>query len=186
MAKPLFYASQAVIVSLLLFSGSAVADEGDKKPSAKRDQQFAKEAAMGGMAEVELGRLAADKAQSEEVKEFAEKMVEHHQKANEELNSIASEMGMTLPTDMGSKHSATKERLSKLSGAEFDRAYMKYMLSDHKKDIANFEKQANRGENTKLKEFASETLPTLREHLETAQGIAAKTGAQSADRMKQP
>jgi len=136
------------------------------------DTKFMKEAADGGMAEVQLGQLAASKASSDDVKKFGQRMVDDHSKANDQLKQLASQKQVDLPQDVSAKHKATKERLSKLSGAEFDRAYMSEMLKDHKKDVAEFERESKSAKDQDVKNFAAQTLPTLQEHLKQAQSIA--------------
>lgn len=143
------------------------------------DKDFAMKAAMGGMAEVQLGQLATQKASSEDVKQFGQRMVDDHSKANEELKTWASGKGVTLPSEPDSKQKAMMDRLSKLSGAEFDREYMKAMVKDHKEDISLFERQAKSGREMELKSFAEKTLPTLREHQTMANDVASKVGASS-------
>jgi len=138
------------------------------------DSQFAMKAAAGGMAEVKMGELAVKNASSADVKAFGQKMVDDHSKAGDKLKSIAAKDNISLPSEMGAKEKATYERLSKLQGAEFDKAYMRDMVKDHKTDVAEFQKEANGGKNSDLKQFASETLPTLQEHLKMAQDTAAK------------
>jgi putative membrane protein len=137
------------------------------------DRKFMTEAAQGGMAEVQLGQLATQKAQSDQVKQFGQKMVDDHTKANDQLKQIAASKGVTLPTDLDSKHKREMERLSKLSGAEFDREYMKHMVSDHKKDVSDFKKEAKSAKDADLKSFASSTEPTLEQHLQLAQSTDA-------------
>jgi putative membrane protein len=139
------------------------------------DHQFVMEAARGGMAEVELGQLAKDKAQSDAVKQFADRMITDHGKANDELKSLARSKSITLPADLDAMHKSTKDRLSKLSGAEFDRAYMQEMLSDHQKDVSEFQKESQSGSDPEIKAWAAKTLPTLQQHLQMAQ--AASRGA---------
>jgi putative membrane protein len=139
---------------------------------ASSDRQFIMEAAQGGMAEVELGQLAADKAESSAVKQFAQRMVTDHGKANDELKSLAQSKNITLPADLDAKHKATKDRLSKLSGAQFDRAYMQDMVSDHQKDVSEFKKQSTSAKDAELKAWAAKTLPTLQEHLQMAQAAS--------------
>ena len=138
------------------------------------DQHFMKEAAQGGMAEVELGQLAADKASTAEVKEFAQRMVKDHSQANDQLKQIASQKGVTLPTSLSAKDQATKNKLSKLSGDAFDQAYMSDMLKDHKTDIAAFQKETASGKDSDVKQFASQTLPTLKDHLKQAESVRPK------------
>jgi len=133
------------------------------------DQAFAMKAMQGGMAEVELGRLATQKASSDDVKKFGQQMVDDHTKANDELKSIVSSKGVTAPSMADSKSESMKTKLSGLSGAAFDKAYMQDMVSDHRKDVAEFEKEANSGTDPELKAFAAKTLPTLRQHLQMAE-----------------
>src|SRR5207302_11467093 len=103
------------------------------------DKTFVKKAAAGGLAEVELGQLATEKASSEDVKKFGQRMVDDHGKANDQLKQVASEEHITLPEGLSAKDKATKDRLEKLSGAQFDRAYMRDMVKDHRQDVAEFE-----------------------------------------------
>lgn len=133
------------------------------------DQMFMTKAAQGGMAEVEMGKLAKDHAQSQAVKDFGQRMVDDHSKAGDELKSLASQKNVTLPADMDAKSKAAYDRLSKLNGDAFDKAYMKGMLSDHRKDVAEFKKEANSGKDPDVKSWASKTLPTLEEHLKMAE-----------------
>ncbi len=133
------------------------------------DTKFAKEAAAGGMAEVKLGQLAAEKGSSDFVKQFGQKMVDDHGKANDDLKSVAEKENITLPTEMMPKEQALYDRLSKMSGSDFDAAYTKAMTTDHKKDVADFQKEANGGQNASLKDFATRTLPTLQQHLQMIQ-----------------
>jgi putative membrane protein len=109
-----------------------------KSAGVMSDQGFVKEAAIGGMAEVELGQLASTKATNEKVKAFGQRMVADHSKANDELKSLASSKNLTVPASVDAKHKATRDRLAKLSGVAFDRAYVSDMLADHRKDVAAF------------------------------------------------
>lgn len=146
------------------------------KTDSSSDKKFVQKAAAGGMFEVEAGKLATQKASSEEVKNFGQRMVDDHSKANEELKQIATDKGMQLPTQMDRKHKELLAKLSKMSGAEFDREYMNAMIKDHQKDIKEYSRQANKGKDPELKAFASKTLPVLKEHLKLAQDIAGKGG----------
>jgi putative membrane protein len=141
------------------------------------DEQFASEASSGGMAEVQLGQLAEQKGTSADVKAFGKRMVTDHTKAGEDLKKVAHDQGMTLPTTISKEDQITYDRLAKLDGAQFDAAYAKAMLQDHKKDVAAFEKQSTSGSNDALKQFAARTLPTLKDHLKEAQDLAQSTSA---------
>ena len=136
------------------------------------DTNFIKEAAQGGMMEVELGKAAQDKASNEKVKEFGKRMEQDHSKANNELKKIASDKGVQLSSDLDKKHKSKMDKLTKLSGAEFDRQYMRDMVSDHKDDVKKFQNEADKGKDPDLKKFASQTLPTLKEHLQLAESTA--------------
>lgn len=149
--------------------------EGSKGMAA--DHTFATMAAQGGMAEVALGQLAQQKASSDAVKQFGQRMVDDHTKVNDELKSIASTKNIALPAEVSAKDKATMDRLSKLSGAAFDRAYMQDMVADHKKDVSEFRHESENGTDADMKAFAAKTLPTLEEHLKMAEQTAAQTKA---------
>ena len=140
------------------------------------EQHFMREAAQGGMAEVQLGQLAARQAANADVKNFGQRMVDDHSKANDELNQLAKSEDVTLPTTVDKKATATQQHLAKLSGADFDRAYMEEMVKDHKKDVAAFEHEAAQAQDPDVKQWAAKTLPTLKEHLDLAQKTAEKVG----------
>jgi putative membrane protein len=155
-------------------------DNGASKMMKSVDTHFAIKAAQGGMAEVKLGQLAADKASSPDVKAFGQHMMDDHTKANDQLKSIAQGEGITLPGDVNQKQQATYDRLSKLSGADFDKQYVKSMVMDHEEDVKDFRKEANSGKDEKIKSFASQTLPTLQQHLDKIKGIQSKMGSGSS------
>jgi len=134
------------------------------------------DAAPGGMAEVELGKLAAEKAQNAEVKAFGQKMIADHSKAGEELKQLAAQKKVMLPPDVLPTHKELMEKLSKLSGADFDREYVKAMVEAHEKDVTAFESVAKGATDADVKAFAAKTLPTLKMHLEMVKGMADKMG----------
>jgi putative membrane protein len=146
------------------------------RSSGSGDLSFVLDAAKGGMAEVELGKLATEKAASDEVKKFGQRMVDDHSKANDELKSLAQSKSITLPTAVDAKDKATHDRLAKLSGAAFDRAYMQHMVADHRKDVNEFKKESASGKDSDVKAWASKTLPTLEEHLKLAQDANKAVG----------
>ena len=160
------------------------AHAGHNMGSMMADHKFAMEAAMGGMAEVEMGRLAAQKGASDDVRQFGQRMVDDHSKANEQLMQVASSKGMTLPTALGAKHQAEMQKMSALSGEAFDRAYVKMMVKDHKKDVAEFQKEASRGADADIKSFAATALPTLQEHLRMIQRINDKMMLRKSGNLK--
>ena len=130
----------------------------------KGDEVFATRAAAGGLAEVSLSQLAMDKATSLDVKQFARRMVEDHSKANTELKQIMDKQNLTVPTALDDKHQRVYHKLSKLEGSDFDRQYMKVMLSDHDETVAAFKNESLYGQDPALKSFAMKTLPTLEHH----------------------
>jgi putative membrane protein len=151
---------------------------------ASGDRKFVTEALEGGMAEVELGKLASEKASNDAVKQFGQRMVDDHGKAGEELKKIAQDKGVTPPAEMSSKHKRLHDRLSKLSGAEFDRAYMEEMVKDHRNDVKEFQREAGRAKDADVKGYASKTLPTLQEHLKQAETVRSQVSktAKGGDR----
>jgi len=145
--------------------------------SAKDSARFAADAAQGGMTEVELGRLAVQRGTDPSVKEFGQRMIADHTRANNELKAIAARKNIELPSDLSSSQKSTIEKLSKLSGAEFDKEYMSNMVKDHEEDVEEFETQANKGTDPEIKAFAGKALPTLQSHLQVAREVAKKVGA---------
>jgi putative membrane protein len=156
-----------------LAQGSAASAAAGAKSVPSADAAFAKKAAIGGMAEVAMGKLAQQKAQNDQVKQFGARMVDDHSKANDELKQIASAKGIALPSEPDAQHKSKMAKMEKLSGAAFDRAYMDEMVGDHKHDVADFRKEASSGKDSDLKAFASKTLPTLEDHLKMAQATDA-------------
>jgi len=140
------------------------------------DKTFVDKAAEGGLAEVELGQMATEKASNPEVKKFGERMVRDHSKANDELKAVAQEDGITLPDHLSAKDQMLKERLSKLSGPSFDSSYMRNMVKDHKTDVAEFEREG-KSSHDNVAQFAQKTFPVLQSHLHQAEKIAPKVGA---------
>lgn len=149
---------------------SARMGSGTKGTVDDKTHNFINDAAMGGMAEVELGKLAQEKAMSQRVKNFGEMMVRDHSAANDDLKAICRQKNVMAPSDMG-KHKDHYNDLSKKNGAEFDKAYMKMMVDDHQDDIKAFEKTAENGTDPDVKTFASQKLPILRKHLDSAKAI---------------
>jgi len=144
------------------------------------DQSFVKEAVLGGLMEVELGRLATEKASNADVKQFGQRMVDDHGKANQELSSIAQQKNVQVATELTGKAKADQDRLSKLSGEQFDRAYMQLMVQDHRKDVSEFRKQSTKAKDADVKSFASQTLPTLEGHLKLAEQTQTALGGARA------
>jgi putative membrane protein len=172
-------------VALAVSAAPAFAQDapGMKKPMAPKtmpDEHFVMDVAHAGMAEVELGRLATEKASKDDVKKFGQRMVDDHSKANDELKSIVEKKSIQLPADLDAKHKAARDRLSKLSGDGFDRAYMQEMVAGHQKVAAMLKSESTSGKDLELKAWAAKTLPTVEDHLkqarEIARGVVGTTG----------
>lgn len=140
------------------------------------DSSFMKDAAEGGMSEVELGQLAQQKATSPAVKEFGAMMVKDHTAANDKLSALAMKKQVKLPDGPSLMQKASKAKLDMMSGDSFDKSYVKGMIDDHKADIKDFQKEAGEGKDPEVKAFAVATLPTLKRHLAAIQSIAASAG----------
>jgi putative membrane protein len=150
---------------LIVVAGHAMAE------LSPADRTFATKAAAGGQAEVTLGRLATEKAGSQQVRQFGEQMVTDHSQANQELQAIAKQQDLTLPSRPDSASVATEQRLQSSSGAAFDSAYARDMVQDHQQDVADFQKESSSGQDPALKAFAQKYLPVLQHHLQMAKQI---------------
>jgi len=141
----------------------------------KAGQAFLMKAMEGNLAEVALGQLAQQKGGSDGVKNYGRQLETDHSAANQKAMTIATSMSVTPPTKPDKKHQETYEKLSKLSGPAFDREFVKVAVTEHKKDIAEYEKEAKQPNNP-VAGYASETLPDLQKHLQMAQSLeSAKT-----------
>lgn len=152
-------------------SAEQAEEANEAKGQPEDDSEFAIKAASGGMMEVELGRLAAEKAQNPKVKDFGTMMVTDHSKANEELKALAASKNITIPATLSEDHQKHVEDLSKLSGAEFDREYVKLMVDDHQEDIDLFKDASYNAKDPDVKAFAGKTLPTLQKHYDAVKAI---------------
>jgi len=171
------------------------------------DEKFIKDACRGGKMEVQMGNLGVQRAQNPQVKEFAQGLIDDHTKANSELKQLAMSKGLTVSesdsiaegtdttdadrtrvrergeTDQdakgGHKEHTGLKKLEALSGADFDREFVRMAVKDHEKDISEFEKASQKVEDSEVKAFAAKTLPTLREHLQQAKSLQSEIGTSS-------
>ena len=176
---------------LFCLNGAIMAQKADADPpvgatgssatngATRADSSFAREAAEGGMFEVELGRVAVKNASNEKAKEFGKRMIDDHIKAGDQLKQIAARDSISLPSGLDSKHQVLLDRFSKMTGTTFDRAYARDMVKDHPSDVAAFQKEADTGSNPDLKSFAGSTLPTLQDHLRMAKDNEQAVGVTS-------
>lgn len=161
--KTLF--SLVIAGTLAATSGAGLAAEAEDTPPAPK--VFVDKAAQAGMAEVELGKVALAKSQNSEVREFAQRMVTDHTKANTELSSIAMSKGLDVPKKLDAEHQAMVTRMQAKSGAEFDAEYSRHMNMDHSKAISLFE-AGSKASDADIAKFAQKTLPVLKEHKKLA------------------
>lgn len=168
------------MIRLILALGTATAlstsftsgeEKSDKATAA--EMAFMQKAADAGMTEVELGKVAEKNGQRDDVKKFGAHMVTDHGKANDDLKSIASKIEVTLPEKVSPAHQAKIDKMSKMSGAAFDTGYVKGMVADHEKTVADFEQASGMARNEDLKKFIDQTLPVIKEHLKMAKEMQA-------------
>ncbi len=139
----------------------------------ERDYKFAEKAAEGGAMEVQMGELAQQKGGSQQVRDFGQRMVTDHSRADNELKQLVNQKGAILPTRVSHAEHSTMKHLQNLSGTDFDKAYSKDMVKDHSKDVKEFEKEAAQVTDPDLRAWAQKTLPVLQEHLQLAQQMEA-------------
>jgi putative membrane protein len=150
---------------------SSAAAQQTAKEISRQDRKFIEKAAVGGMAEVQMGQLAAQKGQNQAVRDYGNAMVTEHTAGNQRLMNIAGSMGVTPPADLDFMHRRMAKKLNKQREKEFDETYIESQIKDHKKMIELFEEQGRDGQSTELKQFASEMLPKLRNHLQMAEQV---------------
>jgi putative membrane protein len=156
------FVSAAALVSML---AAPLAFAADTKADA-----FIQKAIEGNLAEIKVGQLAQQKGASEGVRHFGTVLEQDHSKANQQAMAAASSMGVTPPSEPSPKEQAVYQHLSSLSGSQFDKAFVKAMVKDHKKDIADFKKEA-KGTNSPASTYAQQALPTLQKHLQLAESL---------------
>lgn len=159
---------------------------GRSSRAARGDSRFVRDAAAGGQAEVTLGEMASQKGASAQVKQYGERMVADHGKANQELMQIASSKGIAATAEPTSQQRRDAEMLRRMSGEAFDRAYARQMVADHRTTVALFEREAKSGRDADLKAFAERTLPSLREHLEMARALGTESASGRATQSSMP
>jgi putative membrane protein len=170
--KSLARLSTLVAVATLCFGSVATAfaaDSANRGQLSAKDYKFASEALEGGTMEVTLGQLAMQKGSDQAIRAFGQRMVTDHQKANQELAQLLTQKGATLPEAMTKKSDKMTEKFQGETGSDFDKSYIKHMVKDHKKDVEEFQKAAEKADDGDLKNWAAKTLPTLQEHLSVAQ-----------------
>jgi putative membrane protein len=159
-----------------------------QKPAAGQqvDRQFAMDAAHINMAEVELGKLAKEKGASEPVKSFGDRLVADHGKALDELKGIVKDKNITLPTQIDAKHKATYDKLSKMSGAAFDKSFAQEMVNGHKEALQKAQTAAKSASDAEIKAFANKMVTSVQAHLKVAQGLAGGAVGTSGTQDRNP
>jgi putative membrane protein len=160
----------------------ALADEAALEPG---DQFFLRQASKGGLLEVRLAELAAERAVAPVIQDMATKLLEDHRRANQRLKAFAARQQLALPTELG-KHQVDVDRLAQLSGPDFGKAYLKEMIEHHEQAVATFQRQAEEGADPHIRAWAAELVTTLREHLRMVQGIAEKLSIDTEDLSLRP
>ena len=160
------------LIALVVCTWLATGAFAGQRPQANPDQAFVKKAAVGGLAEVHLGKLAVERAASPDVKQFGQRMVEDHDQANRELMAVVEPKGIAVPTALDRKQRRAADRLAQLHGTAFERAYIQHMVKDHEADVRLFRTEAHQGKDPELKRWAAATLPTLEAHLSLARNLA--------------
>lgn len=145
----------------------------------QEDKTFVREAAIGGMAEVQLSKIA-QKSENADVKSFADRMVRDHTAANDQLTAIAKGFGGDMPSKLDSEHERLRDKLQTLHGKAFDEQYMRHMVEDHNKAVKLFQQESRTGHNSELKQFAQKTLPTLEEHQKMAVELSRRLSQTAA------
>lgn len=141
-----------------------------------KDKIFLRKAAEGGMAEIRLGQLAAEKGGSDDVKTFGQKMVTDHTQLSDALQPFASSLGVSTPKKLSAKDQAEFEKLSALSGDEFDKEYLAFMVKDHHEDLREFRKETENTADASLRETVQKGEATIRQHSRMVDGIARSKG----------
>ncbi len=152
-------------------------------PSAM-DKMFVKKALQGSMAEVKMGQMAADKSSDPQVKQFGQKMVDDHGKMIDQMKPVAEKLGVTVPTEPSKKDIATATKMQALSGKDFDDAYIKDMVKDHKMDDKEFKQEIASGQSPDVKQAAQQGDQVIEQHLQMIEQIAKDKGVSTSSKMK--
>lgn len=166
-----------VLIAMLIgLSGFAAAQSSNWSSA---DQQFAQEASQGNSAEIDLAQLAEKRASSLDVKDFARKLESDHRAAEQKLQQMGAKSNLSLAATLDPSSQSSKDQLSRMSGSQFDQAFIQHQIEDHQKDIQTFQKESQEGQNPELKSYAATLLPQLQDHLRIAQELQQKVGTSS-------
>jgi putative membrane protein len=162
-----------LLVALVLVVGSSSLLFAQEKAGKKDipDGKFMTNAARDGIFHVEAGKLAAQRGSTEDVKKFGQHAVDHHTQLNDELMQLATKKGVTLPKKMGKKDQEALDKVAKLSGPDFDKAYLEIEIKDHSKDLSAFQKETKEGKDPDVKAWAAKAVSAIEEHLKMAHDL---------------
>ncbi len=163
-----------IALGVVIFFGVVSTSMAEQESLGKADAAFLQTAAKRQQSEIQLSQLAVERSESEQVKQFAQRMVQDHTKASQELNKLATDLGLTLSETKKDAPHGANSKLSSLSGRAFERAYIKHEMAGHKKNVSEFAAKSKGLKNIQVREWASATLPVLKEHLSLVKGLAAK------------
>jgi putative membrane protein len=177
------FAALAMVLTLVVAGSAQQKSWNGKMPTGKA---FLTKAAEINLGEIELGKLAQQKGNNQAVKDFGQRMVEDHSKAETQLEPLAKQEGVTLPKMAGSSVAHLRQQLSGESGAQFDEMYMKHMMAGHKQAIAAFEHEIEHGQNPAIKAYAEKCLPVIQDHIRIAEDVAGKMDMPGRPGLEQP
>lgn len=141
------------------------------QPSAM-DRMFVSKALQGGLAEVQLGQLTLQKSDNQQVKEFAQRMIDDHTRLEDQMKPVAQQLGVTVPTEPSKKDRQLIAKMQALSGSAYDQTYIKNMVKDHKQDLSEFQTEASSGQDQTVKDAATQGSKVIAQHLQMAQQLA--------------
>ncbi|CAA7620739.1 DUF4142 domain-containing protein [Magnetospirillum sp. UT-4] len=180
------FALFGLVLAAALPVAAAAQDQSSAAPPAldRADRQFAETAMAGNMAEMRLGKLGEERADTTAVRDFASRMVQDHTQAEQKLTGIATGLGLKEPAELPPDKRRAYDKVSGTAGPAFDRAFMSVMVEDHRQAIGDYQRYSERGANAELKGYASETLPKLQEHMRMAEEVQA--GLKSKEQAEVP
>jgi putative membrane protein len=164
----------AIVVMVLTVVSTVAAQQSSSDQNMPTDKAFITKAAEINLGEVELGRMTEQKGNNQAVKDFGQRMIEDHTNAESQLQQLAKQEGVMLPSQPGSAATNLHQQLSSVSGAQFDEMYIDHMLAGHKGAITVFENEIEHGQNPAIRAFAESVLPVIQDHVRIAEDVAGK------------
>ena len=175
------YLIVAVIATNSLVLHTTLAVGGQGEPMSELEQSYLQKATAGHQAEVALGQLAVKKASSNQVKQYGARMIQDHQRVSKELHKLTSKEGTPLPSGLSMPHQQIQRMLSQLSGKDFDKAYISFIVRDHMRELGEWEQRAPTLTDPRLQHWTAGILPILNDHLARGRAIATTIGVNDED-----